>query len=146
MDHSDRALAADTLRGCRSLDAMRDCVRLQKRLQIDALTGTQFRQRARQTEAARPLITRLSLTFSQQAEAATQFAPLDSILIDELHELMANTLACRLIWLWRACAFESGVAVLGLRPALAPVPGHAALIRTASSVESHVAKEIQSTP
>jgi ATP-dependent Lhr-like helicase len=146
-----RALAADTLRALQeSLEAMEGLATGGKSAwQIEARTGdTSSAQRARQNKKLPDTLitTPESLTLLlSKAEAATQFAQLDMIIIDEWHELMGNKRGVQTqLALARLRMWNPALLVWGLSATLGNLEqAKQALMPDGVTVEGHVAKEIQ---
>lgn len=141
-----RALAADTLRALQESAAA-----LAPQWQIEARTGdTGSAQRARQNKRLPDALvtTPESLTLMlSKADAASQFARLDMVIIDEWHELMASKRGVQTqLALARLRRWNPGLVVWGLSATL----GNLAQAREALmgdmadgvTVEGHVGKEI----
>lgn len=145
-----RALAADTLRALQeSLEAMEGLATGGKTgWQIEARTGdTSSAQRARQNKKLPDTLitTPESLTLLlSKAEAATQFARLDMIIIDEWHELMGNKRGVQTqLALARLRMWNPALLVWGLSATLGNLEqAKQALMPDGVTVEGHVAKEI----
>ncbi|USX28411.1 ligase-associated DNA damage response DEXH box helicase [Oxalobacteraceae bacterium OTU3CINTB1] len=146
-----RALAADTLRALQeSLEALPGLAAGGKTgWQIEARTGdTSSAQRARQNKKLPDTLitTPESLTLLlSKAEAATQFAQLDMIIIDEWHELMGNKRGVQTqLALARLRMWNPALLVWGLSATLGNLDqAKQALMADGVTVEGHVAKEIQ---
>ncbi len=139
-----RALAADTLRALQESAAA-----LSPQWQIEARTGdTSPAQRARQNKKLPDTLitTPESLTLLlSKAEAATQFARLDMIIIDEWHELMGNKRGVQTqLALARLRRWNPALLVWGLSATLGNLEqARQALMPGGVTVEGHVAKDIQ---
>jgi len=138
-----RALAADTLRALQE-----SAVALAPAWQVEARTGdTGSAQRARQNKKLPDTLitTPESLTLLlSKAEAATQFAQLDMIIIDEWHELMGNKRGVQTqLALARLRMWNPALLVWGLSATLGNLEqAKQALMPDGVTVEGHVAKEI----
>jgi len=138
-----RALAADTLRALQESSAA-----LMPAWQIEARTGdTGSAQRARQNKRLPDVLvtTPESLTLMlSKADAIAQFAQLDTIIIDEWHELMGNKRGVQTqLALARLRQWNDGLVVWGLSATLGNLEqARLALMPHGVTVEGHVAKDI----
>ncbi|KQQ33847.1 DNA ligase-associated DEXH box helicase [Duganella sp. Leaf126] len=138
-----RALAADTLRALQE-----SATDLLPSWQIEARTGdTGSAQRARQNKRLPDALvtTPESLTLMlSKADALTQFAQLDMVIIDEWHELMGNKRGVQTqLALARLRQWNPGLVVWGLSATLGNLAqARQALMADGVAVEGHVAKDI----